>query len=287
MTDSSNITINGANSTVTDNSRFEYRLKGSMTLNDMEIALAKGTVFHSFLNVSSSVYKNTTLQYTWPNGAGMDTYTVTMPDGMYDIDNGIDGFIRNQMLLNKTYLVDNTGDPVYYMNIRANIIYYRCTLTSTPVPTVLPSGYSMPVGATWTLPTVAKTPQLIISGDNANTGKLIGFDVGSYPNVVQPSVYQVNGSLVPQINPQYEFNVCVSLVNLPYLNTIPNMIYNFTFTRPPGSQEPLVPYEKQFYSVTNGSYSEIIVTVVDQKGKPVLLRDPSSSFTLQLRKKRK
>jgi len=73
MTDSANITINGSNSTVIDNSRFEYRLKGNMTFNDMEIALAKGTVFHSFFNVSSSVFRNNTFQYTWPNGSGIDT----------------------------------------------------------------------------------------------------------------------------------------------------------------------------------------------------------------------
>jgi hypothetical protein len=285
MTDSSIITINSANSTVTDNNRFEYKLKTDMTLQDMEVGLVKGSVFHSMLNVKQSIYQNSTYQYVWPNGSGFTTYTITMPDGFYDIDVRFQGYLENQMTINKTYLIDSTGDPVFYLGLRTNSVYYTCTLTSTPVPSALPTGYTMPSGATWTLPLTNTTPQLVISTANINTGKLIGFVPGTYPSAVQSSTYQVNASTVPQINPQYAFNVCVNIVNLPYVNSIPDMIYPFNFTKTYMSQELLDPYQCRYYSATNGNYSEIIVTIKDQANKPALLQDPSSSFTIEIRKK--
>lgn len=284
-TDSCIMTINAANSTVTNNNTFEYKLKAAINLQDMEVSLVKGFIFNSAFNVNASQYQNQSYQYTWPNGSGVNTYTITMPNGFYDIDIGINGYLENQMKLNKTYLVDSNGDPVYYLRLASNTTYYSCTLTASPLPSTLPSGYSIPEEATWSLPVTAQTPQFMLSEANINMGKLIGFTAGTYPATPQATTYEVNATKTPQISPQYAFNICLNIVNLPYVNSVPNMIYPFSFTQSFGSQEILDPYQSKYYSVTNGIYSEITLSIVDQSNSPALLLDPSSSFTIELRRK--
>jgi hypothetical protein len=290
--DPDTITINDSNSVVTNNYQYEYQLKGSLDISNMECCLVKAFFYNSLYNVVTSQYQNNTYSYIYPNGAGFNTYNINMPDGNYSIP-FLNQYLQTQMMANNTYLLDNLNNPVFYLMWNVNQVYYGVTVTSTPVPTSLPALWSSPAGAP-ALPSVTATPQLVIPSVlqlnnklKQGFGYLLGFSPATYPATPQSTIYTVDSNIVPQINPQYAFNICVNLVNKPYLNTIPSMIYPFTFTVPYQTQQTIEPANSRYYTCRDGSYSSIIVSILDQTGKPAQLQDFESSFTIEIKPKDK
>ena len=287
---SSIITINSSNSTVTDNNTYEYQLRNTLEISNMEIALVSGFLYNSVYNVVANSYQNNTFAYKYPDGSGgMTTYQIDMPDGNYSIDQLL-AYLQAQMVTNGTYLEPTSDEyePLFFINWNVNAVYYAVTLTIDPVPTTLPTGYALPSGAP-PLPAIATTPQLVIptilQGNRQNQGfsYLIGFSAGSYPSATQSTQYSSNSNTSVQINPQYAFNVCTTLVNQPMLNSVPSMIYPFSFTADYQALQIIEPSKDKFYSCKNGSYSSIEVSIKDQAGNPAILNDSQASFTLELR----
>ncbi len=79
------------------------------------------------------------------------------------------------------YLIDDSGVNQYYLQLQVNATRGRVQLNSYPVPTALPTNWTAPAGATWSLPLVAKDPQLTIGASDSGFGTLIGFAAGTYP----------------------------------------------------------------------------------------------------------
>jgi hypothetical protein len=288
MSDSMIITVNNSNSTVSNNNQFVYTFPIPFSAdNSYEICLASGYIYNSLFNVNSSVFNNASYSIIMPSAAGNQTLAISMPNGFYDVDTGLNGYLQNYCVLNNYYLIDENGNNVYYVQLNTNSIYYAVTYTSTPVPTALPSGWSYPTGG-WGngkgLPTTAATPQLVI-GTN-NFGILIGYAAGTYPTNQQTTLYNVNGTLTPQLSPQYVYNVNVNMVNTSFYSKNPNSIFQFTFNTTFGTQQVLTPYQYTFYSLQQNQYNALIVTLTDQSNNPLLLNDSNSQFSFLIRKKK-
>jgi hypothetical protein len=276
------ITINAANSTVIDNYRYSFAIRGGLQLKDMEVALVKGFIFNSVFNVKQSVLTNNVFQYRYPNGAGFDTHTVTLQDGHYDVDT-INDYLQQVMFDNKTYLIDADGNNVFYIALNVNPVFYAVALQCTPVPISLPTNWTLPVGAP-ALPMIASTPQF---APGLNFGKLIGYDPVSYPSIPQSTKYLVIGTTEAEINPQYAFNVCLNVVNMPLVNSVPSTIFPFSFKVGFMGQEILDPYVHKYYPCTDGKYSTLILTILDQQNRPAILNTKSAQFTVEFRKQSK
>jgi hypothetical protein len=142
---------------------------------------------HCYQPAISAANNNNTFQYVWVDGS---VYTVKIPDGVYSIGS-LNQFFQTIQIQNKTYLVGSNNSKLTLLNISYNtqtngtVIYTGVTNKN--------SGYTAPVGATWTiaaLPNSNPTPQppnpnytngatyLIVP----NTGfvDLIGFAPGTY-----------------------------------------------------------------------------------------------------------
>lgn len=275
------ITINAANSQVTDNYRYTFPIRGGLQLKDMEVALVKGFIFNSVFNVKQSVFNNNSFQYSYPNGAGFTTYTVTLQDGHYDVDT-MNDYLHQVMHKNKTYLIDADGNEVYYISLNVNSVYYAVALECTPVPIALPENWTLPDGAL-ALPTVATTPQLIMG--LSDFGKLIGYPSGSFPSVPQSTTYLVVGGDA-EVNPQYAFNVCLNVVNMPLVNSVPSTIFPFSFEVGFTGQQILDPYVHKYYPCIDGKYTALVLTILDQDNRPAILNTKSAQFTVEFRKSR-
>jgi hypothetical protein len=281
------ITINRSNSVSVDGSRYVFQVNGGLQLKDMEVSLVRGFIFNSVFNVSD-VFANNTFSYNYPNGAGFSTVVVTMQNGSYDVDT-ITNYMQSVMLANKHYLIDASGNNVYYISLNVNTVFYAVAVTSTPVPSVLPAGWSIPAGSAVTLPPAPTTPQLVIggytpSGAASQFGTLIGFAPGSFPPAPQASIYLAIGGEA-NISPQYAFNVCLNVVNLPFANTVPSTIYPFSFDVPFLGQQILSPVIQKFYPTLDGKYTQIILSILDQDGRPAVLNTRSAQFTIEFRPK--
>ena len=112
-------------------------------------------------NIQSS-FGNNVFSYVWPTGSGNQTFTVTIQDGFYTFDY-LNQYLEQAMVANGTYLLDAEDNPVYDLSLAANNSAYRVTIFANPVPSSLPSGYSLPSNYPLAgLPGSATDPSLIV-----------------------------------------------------------------------------------------------------------------------------
>ena len=244
------------------------------TFRGEEVALSKLILYNSWRNITAA-YGNNTVSYIF-NGT---TYSITFDDVFLTIED-ISGYIQQQMQNRGQYLLDNTGTPVYFISLATNIAYYAATLTCTPIPTSLPTGWTNPNSIALS----GQVPQLVIT--NANFGLLIGFATGTYPATAQSTQYMVNSTIVPQIAPVTSVNVCLNMVNNCRFNSYPNVIHTFSTTVAYASQIVEQPQNLVFYPLTDGTYNAVTITLRDQNNRDLPIVDTTGiSATLIVRKR--
>jgi hypothetical protein len=235
------------------------------------------TIPYSWFNINSSLYNNNSFQYTFPTSTGQQTFTVTLPNGYYDVT-AINNYLQTQMIANGQYLVNSAGEYVYYMTLMYDINYYAVQLMCYAVPTSLPSGYTNPAGMTF--PTTTATPQLIVSGSN-NFGSLIGFTAGTYPSTVQTSNQSFTSNTTPDGSPT---NALIMRCNLVDNNVImpSDILDSIPITSVFGSNITYQPSFPKWTKIKPGRYSYMTVQFVDQNLDPVVANDSNLCVTLLL-----
>lgn len=261
------------------NNRLVYEFQqGGIQFKSNEIALGTAQLYYSWYNITSA-YKNNTYSYRWTNGI---TYSVTMPDGNYSVAE-INTYLQNIMVANTHYLIETaTGDFRYFIEWETNETFYAIQLNEYVVPTVLPTGYTLPVGATWTFPAVASTPQVIVASNAFRD--IIGFSAGTYPPTVpQATTYSILSSIAPQVNPISSLQITCSICSNPY-SSQSKVIYAFGVPETLfGGQILISVPEYAFTKVVDGTYNQFEISIVDQNGFPVQLRDPQISIMLVIK----
>lgn len=281
LTDNSTRTlqvVSGASGTAfTSPNMFETRFpaSGFRTGKD-EVALKSLTLQYSWDNVSAAKGNNA-FSYIW----GGVTYPVVLGDGIWSYTN-IQEYFEQVMRQNGHYLVDADGEPVYYIQMALNDVLYCISLTVTPVPSVLPTGYTNPAGVTLS----GNTPQLVIP---ASFSSLTGFAAATYPAAVQTSVYQVNSG-IPQISDVSSLNLLCNLVDNSGFSLSPNILANFVKPSGQGAGTLITvqPSNLDWVPIQSGqNFPSIILELVDQLRRPVTLRDTAGFVaTLAIRRRR-
>ena len=239
-----------------------------------QIALRHMSLYYSWDNVTNAFGNTTGLSYRWVDGA---VYDVTFPEGYYEVANMAE-YLHFVMRENGHYLLDANGGEVYYLDFVVNPVYYRVTLTSTPVPSALPQDWSNPGG----IPLNGLAPQLIVGP--TNWGKLVGFAEGSYPATQGSVRVQLNGSAAPAIEPVTSIHLLCDWVNDNRFSVNPSIIASFSPTVPFGTLISWSPPTLDFYDVTPRNYGGIQLRLVDQDYRPLMIKDYSAvQFTIMLR----
>jgi len=267
-----------------DNSTYTYRFPlGSQPTFEKgdKIALDSLSMYYSWPSITSS-NGNNTFQYVWLG----TTTTVTVPDGFYTIAD-LNAYLQYVMIANKHYLVDASGNYVYYLNFSTNSVRYAVQLDVSPIPTALPSGYSTPWGtgtAAWSFPTTSTYPQIIIPSSNS-ISKIIGFNAGTYPSSTSGSTtYSKISDFTPQVTPVSSVVVTCSLLNNHY--SIPNnLLYSFAPNTTYGSQINITPPSKTFVDMQGGKVSEFSITFLDQNFNKLKIQDNNIVILLTIASK--
>lgn len=249
---------------------------GSATFKNAKIGIQSVIIPYSFYNITSG-YNNQSFQLKFPitDGSATTTISVTIPQGFYTISE-INSYIQSVMIQNYLYLIDGSGNNVYYCEFVANTNLNSAQFNSYIVPNSLPASYSQPTGGTWgssTLPSAgSRVPQLILSSNNF--GLLIGFASStSFPSsMTQSSTYSVVSSFTPQISPTTSIFLGCNLVNGPLTNPS-NILGSISITSTFGSQIIYEPSEYLFLPILDGSYPNIRVIFYDQNFNPLGVTD--------------
>ena len=288
------LVLNSSNvSNTSTNTSFKYNfINGGFQIKDMEMCVSSITLPYSFYNVSA-YYANQTFSLIFPTAATTTTISITLPSGFYTIPD-INSYIQQICIDNGAYLIDATGNYVYYQQLVYNSTYYSVQLLLFPVQITLPTGYSYATagasGSVYTtavkLPTTTKTPQFVLAS-TGSIASIIGFATGTtYPSSQQSTSQSFSSTLTPVGSTVNSIVMQCSLVNNPVivpsdiLDSMP--IQNTSF----GSNITYDPSFERFVSLSDGTFNNFTFSFRDQNLNEIYARDPNVSITLIIRKKK-
>ena len=251
-----------------------------------EAALVDLYLYYSWYNISAQ-FGNNIFQYEFPTASGYVTFTVTIPDGFYSIDE-LSDFFQQVQITNGTYLfltADPSETPITYLSWGSNSVYYRTTLFSNPVPDAGNATYSAPSnypggGRSATvqdasliiLPTVA--PAGSDTPGQYSFSKTLGFSPGTYPPTGTTTTYSVNGQFAPFIESTNTVNVAVSFVNNGGITTNPTILQTFSPTVGFGDQIVVQQRFPVYLPIADGTYQFITIQLQDENYLPLNIQDP-------------
>jgi len=274
------IILNSSNYVAGSGNKYTYVLPSSTKFDEKaKIGVASIAVYNSTFNVTSA-RGNNTISLVW-NAATPQTYTFTIPDGYYSL-NDLNYFIQQQCILNNLYVTNSSSQNVYFVEIVANNSRYAAQINTYFLPTAATAtslGYTKPSGASWSYPATAACPQITIT---AAFGLLIGFGAGSYPSTATVSTNQnFVSTSTPNINPIDSYILTCSLLNSPY--SIPSdVFFSLPLNGGLGSLITVNPSQIVFNSIAPNYYKEITIRLFDQLFNPLPLQDKELVLTLAI-----
>ena len=263
-----------------NNSQFRYNfINGSFRVDEgSQMCISSIIMPYSFFNISQA-YGNNVFSFTFPQTAGSIVYNVVVSDGFYTVSD-LNNFLQNYCITNSLYLINSTGQYVYYLVFTQNVGAYANEILFYPVPTALPSGYTTPVSFPG-FPAISVSPSLIIPTGTNTIGTFLGLSAGTYGGTgtassvlsnITPVGSTVNGIIVRS-------NIVNNFVAMPS-DIITSIPINSTF----GSNITFEPTFEQWVSINAGVYNNLTIFFTDQNFNSIFARDSNVIITLQIRK---
>lgn len=296
------ITLNYANIVPDgENNKMVYKFPNSVPLIDKYIALSSLTMYNSWFNIMSK-FSNNTFTYTWTSGAVSTTYTITMPDGLYEVSD-INKYVQFCCIQNGTYWVAN-GNYYYPFDMQVNPVRYAIQLNTYLIPTVAPAGTTIPPPAGWPLVSfnsvvtfpdrfnvvVGYVPiNSIIFSSNNNVGNAY-IPATPATKATYWETKDAQGTLsylsntFPNVHPNDTLYLTMSNVNNPY-GLPSSIITTVTSDVAIGEVINMQPPNYAWTKMIDGYYNEIRFGFFGVDLSPVYIADPYITITLVIRDK--
>ena len=294
---SSNVVQDGKNSSLI------YNFPNSVVLKDKYIAVSQVIMYYSWNNILAT-YQNNTFYYTWTVGGVTTTYTVLIPDGIYDIVD-INAFLQWTMINNGHYLINANGDNVYYVEMLVNPNRYAIQINTFMVPTALPAGWAQP-GNYAGYPTTTQNPVITLPPQfSAIVGyaPIGGVNFSSNANIANAYVPPTPASdatywatkdgvgtisylsnTAPNVQPNSSVYLSISNINNPYSQPS-SIIYAITPTVSIGQQIVESPPNFMWNRMIDGTYNQLRVQILGIDKQPLEIQDPNMTIVLTIRDK--
>jgi hypothetical protein len=274
------------------NNKLRYNFPNSVLFKNNSIAVSSVNMYYSWYNISS-IYRNNSFTYSWTSAGVTTTYTITIPDGTYEVSD-LNNLLQFTFIANGHYLRNGSGQNVYYAEFVINPTRYAVQINTFLVPTSLPSGYSNP--ATLVFPTQTFNPIITIP---ANLNIIFGFT----PNFATPS--NVNNaytppagqnliakdgvgtiscisSTAPNLQPNSSVYVSISNVNNPY--SVPSsIIYSITAQGAVGTLITEKTPNFAWNKLIDGTYNNLTITLLGNDFSPIQINDPQMTLMLVIK----
>jgi hypothetical protein len=270
-----NNVVSGSN-----NTRYRYKFTAPLEIQDeAEMTIANITMPYSWFNITK-VNQNNSFTFYFPNASSLN---LTMPDGYYSVDD-INAYIQQQCIANGRYLINESGENVFYFTLLYNPTYYAVQIIAQLVPTSLPTNWSVPSG--WSgFPATSLCPYINIP----STSKL-GTIIGYSNNANYPSTNTANASLLSTLVPQG------SIVNSLIIrsNIIDNdsgfptdVLDTMPITSSFGTNINYTPTTLKWVKCTAGTFQSFDVFFSDQNLNPMFILDNNVCISILLKNKGK
>ena len=286
------LTLNSTNvSNTNTNTTFKYNfINGGFTCKDYEMCISSITLPYSFFNISS-YYNNKTFSLIFPTGATTVTYSFTLPDGFYTITD-INSYIQQQCVYYGAYLIDSTGNYIYFVKMAYDSTYYAVQFLYYLVPTLAGIGtYTRPSSGLYStggtgLPTTAYTPQLVLAS-SGSIRTIMGFASGTFPATQATASSDILSTLTPIGSTVNSILMQCSLISnrcttpTDIIDSMP--INDVSF----GSNITYQPSFERYVTVSDGTFNTFTFSFRDQNLNEIYAKDPNVSITLIIRPRKK
>lgn len=277
-----------------DNNTFVYKFPNSVSFPNHEIAVQSINMYYAWSNINNTPLSNTTFTYTWVVGTTSTTYQVIMPTGQYEISS-INAYLQYKMIENGTYLINSSGQNVYYAEMIVNSTLYSVQVNTFPVPTASDFA-SNPIYAGWTTPTGTSgggafvgfptTTQNPVLTFPANFNQIIGFpaNYATSANVGAGTIKSYTSSqfnLAPQVQPNS--SIYFSLSNIQNKYSVPSsIIHSLSPAVAFGEQITALPPQFAWNRLLSGTYNELRLSILGLDTQPLKLLDPNMTIVLMI-----
>ena len=273
-----NLVADGKNSTLV------YKFPTSVEFKDEQLAIAQLQLYYSWENINASPLNNNSFQYQFPTAAGgYTTHTITIPNGLYEISD-INYYLQSQMINNNHYLVNSSGQNVYYLELKVSPTDYAIAANMYSVPTSLPTDFTNP--ASMPFSAGGQTTKLIVLSTN-KFSETIGFNAGTYPASTQTTDQTQKSSdftprNIPSVQPNRNIIVTCTGINNPYANP-QTKIFSIAPNVAIGGYIDYSPPEFLYNDLANGFFNELRIQLLDKEGVPLTILDPDITILLTIR----
>lgn len=293
---SSNVVNDGKNSSLI------YNFPNSVQFKDKYLAVSQVIMYYSWFNLTSQ-YSNNRFSYTWTVGTTTTTYNIIIPDGLYNIVD-INAYCQFTMINNGTYLINSSGDNVYYFQLVINPNRYGIELTTFQVPTSLPVGFSQPSNFAG-YPTTGFNPVInfpnafcnivgygpinsVYFSSNANVNNAYTPPTASVSNyyVAKNAIGTLSylSNIPPNVQPNSSVFISISNINNPYSQPS-SIIYALTPSVDIGEQIISTPPNFMWTKLIDGTYNQLRIQLLGIDKAPIILNDPNMTIVLTIRDK--
>ena len=276
------------------NNKLVYKFPNSVNFKDNYIAVSSVSLYYSWFNITSA-YQNNTFSYTWTSGTTTTTYTITIPNGLYEVSQ-LNDLLQYNMIQNGTYLVSG-GSNAYYAEFILNPTRYAVQINTYLVPTSLPSGYTQPSNFAG-FPTTSCNPIITIPTKiNAVLGFIAGFQTNNnvnntytpptgsqYISKISSGTISYLSTTAPNLQPNSSIYFAMSNINNSYAQPS-SIIYSLVPTGAVGTIITERPPQFMWNKLIDGTYNELRLTFLGTDLQPIQINDPAMTILLTIRDK--
>jgi len=261
------------------NNKLVFKFPSSVKFDKSYVAVSSINMYYSWFNISTSLANNT-FTYYWKDSVGTDqTTTITIPDGLYNIDQ-LNTYLHSTLILANRYLINNaTGAYLFYLNFLINPTRYAVQIDLGQVPITVPAGFSVPsagFNGAGGFPNTVFSPYLTIG---QKLGDLIGFEAGTIPSPTTTSASETLSTKSPNLQPNS--TVLVSCSGVDNNVAIPNsIIYSITPSVSVGEAIIDKPPAFLWCKLISGFYNQFQISLLGTDFNPLQINDPQMTIIL-------
>lgn len=280
------------------NNKMVYSFPNSVSFPNHEIAIQAIYMYYSWVNINGTTLNNNRFTFGWPNtGGDWDEESVILPDGLYEIAT-INKYLQWYCINKGYYLINASGNNVYYFEFIVNPALYAVQLNFYPVPSSLPSGWTAPAynpitgGAEWPgYPPTAITPIFKLPVGSGNFYKIIGFPkpvtggVIIYPDNTGATT-TINASVISTTSPEVQPNpvLFVSITGIENNYATPSSIIGVI--SPSVGFGELIQFEPPQFAynpLMKGTYNQLRLAFIGTDKSQIQIQDPQIVVELVIR----
>ena len=264
-----------------NNNTLIYQFPSSVNFDNHSVAVAQVNMFYSWTNINANPLQNNKFSYSYDTGAGQVNFDVVIPDGIYEITD-LNNFLQYTFITNGTYLVNDLGQNVYYIEFLLNPTLYAVQINTYPQLTALPVGWTNPsglgLGSTNANATITLT---------AKFNEILGFVAGYVtPQPAVPNtIFSVLSTVAPQVQPNP--SVFLSMNCIQNIYAIPSsIIYAITPVTASGTQISDRPNQYSWNRLLSGTYNQLRIQLLGTDLGAINILDPNMTIILLIQDNR-